>query len=147
MGIEEDEIELVPFRDSIAGQHGHFRFQGVHGVELGASEDHVAINLVSDYGYPIPLSQLQDSLEVLARVDGSGRVVRVVDDDGGRVVIDERFHVFQIDFPIAIGHQIVVAWLDSEWVHEGLVKREAYKEMGKIRYRPGTPSPHRTYQA
>jgi len=65
-------------------------------VKTGAAVDHAAVDLVGDDGHPAPLGQAQDVAQVALGVDGAARVVRVVDDDGDRVLVHQPLQGLQV---------------------------------------------------
>ena len=60
------------------------------------------------------LSNVKDLSEVGWREDRAARIGGRVDDDGGRVVVDEGLHVAQVDHPVLVGEQVVLTGLDSQ---------------------------------
>ena len=65
-------------------------------------------------GHLVPLSNVKDLSEVGWREDRAARIGGRVDDDGGRVVVDEGLHVAQVDHPVVVGEQVVLPGLDPQ---------------------------------
>ena len=71
------------------------------------------------------LSNVKDLSEVGWREDRAARIGGRVDDDGGRVVVDEGLHVAQVDHPVVVGEQVVLPGLNSQPGGEGCVEWES----------------------
>ena len=65
-------------------------------------------------GHLVSLSNVKDLSEVGWREDRAARIGGRVDDDGGRVVVDEGLHVAQVDHPVVVGEQVVLPGLDPQ---------------------------------
>ena len=62
----------------------------------------------------MPLRNVEDLSEVSRREDGTAWVGGGVDDDGGRVVVDQGLHVPEVDHPVLVGQEVVLPRLDSQ---------------------------------
>ena len=62
----------------------------------------VIVDFVGDNGHVISGGNLQDVVQVVDVEDRTARIRRIVDHNGRRLVIDLRFQVLQVDFPVAI---------------------------------------------
>ena len=80
---------------------------------------------LTDDGNLVPLRNVEDLLEVSWREDGAAGVGGGVDDDGGRVVVDEGLHVAKVDHPVVVGEKVVLPGLNSQPGREGGVEGKA----------------------
>ena len=80
---------------------------------------------LTDDGNLVPLRNVEDLPEVSWREDGATGVGGGVDDDGGRVVVDQGLHVPEVDHPVLVGQQVILPGLDSQPSREGGVEGEA----------------------
>ncbi len=62
----------------------------------------VGVDLVADDGQLVARRDVDDVQQVAPRVDGAARVGRVVDDDGGGALVDQRLEVIQVDLPLPL---------------------------------------------
>ena len=69
---------------------------------------------LTDDGNLVPLRNVEDLPEVSRREDGAAGVGGGVDDDGGRVVVDQGLHVPEVDHPVLVGQEVVLPRLDSQ---------------------------------
>ena len=76
---------------------------------------------LTDDGNLVPLRNVEDLLEVSWREDGAAGVGGGVDDDGGRVVVDQGLHVAEVDHPVLVGKEVVLPCLDSQAYRDGCV--------------------------
>ena len=76
-------------------------------------------------GHLMPLSNVKDLPEVGRGEDRAARVGGRVDDDGGRVVVDEGLHVAKVDHPVVVGEKVVLPGLNSQPGREGGVEGKA----------------------
>ena len=79
---------------------------------------------LTDDGNLVPLCNVKDLLEVSRREDGAAGVGGGVDDDGGRVVVDQGLHVAEVDHPVLVGKEVVLPCLDSQAFGDGCVEGE-----------------------
>lgn len=77
--------------------------QGSEREELVAREDQVAVNLVSDHRQVVTLAHGQEVEEMLLPENGAAGVRRVVHDDGGGALIDQRLKLLQVHLPVVFG--------------------------------------------
>lgn len=66
----------------------------------------IVVDLVGNDGHEISSGNFQDFVQMRTAVNGSARIRRVVYYNGGRLIVDLRFHLFQIDFPAILRLQI-----------------------------------------
>ena len=69
---------------------------------------------LTDDGNLVPLRNVEDMPEVSRREDGAAGVGGGVDDDGGRVVVDQGLHVPEVDHPVLVRQEVVLPRLDSQ---------------------------------
>ena len=77
---------------------------------------------LTDDGNLVPLRNVEDLPEVSWREDGAAGVGGGVDDDGGRVVVDQGLHVPEVDHPVLVGQEVVLPRLDSQSCGAGVLE-------------------------
>lgn len=69
---------------------------------LVAWEDEMLIDFIGDDRHEMTFGDLKDVQDVLFAKDASTGIRRIRDDNRHCVLVDERCHVIQIDFPILL---------------------------------------------
>lgn len=73
---------------------------------------------------PVLLCEGENVLQMLLGVVCSARIGRVVDENGLAVLVDERLHMCQVNFPLLLGEKSIQSILDAEMHRESSIQRK-----------------------